>query len=116
MVNPAGRAPAEQAADIHLAAVDFAQAAVAARREVHFQIGGQREVARVNFQAKPARTIFIGLRAAARGADDAFGKLFLETSAFAQVAAEAAEFFRQRGVQRETRKADGRRRQRTRRS
>ena len=70
------RPPPEQATNVHRAAIHPAQADIAPRRNVHFQVGGQCHISRVRLQAKPARAVFRRLHAPARARDDAFGLEF----------------------------------------
>ena len=81
---------------------------------MHLQISRERDVARVNLQAKPTCSAGFHLRAPAGGTNDTFADVVgAGALAFEQFAAKFTKSFCQRVIQRETGKTRCRRRQRT---
>src|SRR5690349_16003257 len=66
--------PAEQPADVYFVVWQAGEANVSIFDDVHFEIGLERKVASVNFEAKPMPAVARGLSPATIGADGAFAE------------------------------------------
>ena len=71
----AGGRAAEKTADVDLVVGQSGEADVAVLDDMHFEIGLERQVAGVNFEAEPMPAVDGRLRAATIGADGAFAEL-----------------------------------------
>src|SRR5439155_8260775 len=99
----------EEAANIHFIFRQASQANVAVMDEMHFEIGLERQSARMNFKSEPGPIVVRGKSATAIGSHNSFsatalGPLFV----FAQPASQITEHFCQQSVQNESGKAESR--------